>query len=118
MAVSLAMHADKRYIHISGTGDIEAAHAGEAMCNISGSSSTKAALLLVVVSVFTVFVLQNTEVVDITFFFWRVSVSRVLLLLGSGLVGGMAGFFLGWSVFGGEHRTKPVSGGSDRPEDY
>ncbi len=65
----------------------------------SGNASVKAVAFFVLVAVFTVFVLQNTEVVDITFFFWRVSVSRVLLLLGSGLVGGLAGFFVGWSVF-------------------
>jgi uncharacterized integral membrane protein len=59
----------------------------------------KVGTVIVLLAAFTVFVLQNTEVVTITFMAWRVSVSRVLLLLGSLLVGCAAGILLGWMIF-------------------
>lgn len=52
--------------------------------------------------VFTLFVLQNTEIVEITFFFWRFSISLVLVLLLSLAVGCLVGIVIGWEMFGGK----------------
>jgi len=43
---------------------------------------------------FTVFVMQNTQVVEVNFFFKQVSMSRSLLLISTLLTG----FILGWIV--------------------
>jgi uncharacterized integral membrane protein len=43
---------------------------------------------------FTVFVVQNTQVVEVTFFFKQVSMSRSILLISTLLMG----FILGWIV--------------------
>ncbi|MBC8414637.1 LapA family protein [bacterium] len=38
------------------------------------------------------------EVVEIKFFFWQISLSRVILLMGSLFIGILAGLFIGWEV--------------------
>lgn len=72
----------------------------------SGYISLKAALALVLFFLFTVFVFQNTEVTDVTFLFWKLSLSRVLLLLGSLAVGCVIGVLVGWMLFGGKPKPK------------
>jgi uncharacterized integral membrane protein len=47
------------------------------------------AILVVLV---LVFVIQNTQVVEVRFLFWEVSMSRALMLLGTFLVGIIAGW--------------------------
>lgn len=51
----------------------------------------KLSIALALIGVFVLFVLQNTETVELSFFVWRLSLSRVLLLLGSLFVGFVAG---------------------------
>jgi uncharacterized integral membrane protein len=65
----------------------------------------KAIVAIVFLVIFTIFVLQNTEIVEITFFFWRFEISRVLILLLSLAVGCMVGMALGWEMFG--RKKKP-----------
>jgi uncharacterized integral membrane protein len=65
----------------------------------------KAVVAITFLVVFTIFVLQNTEMVTITFFFWRFSISRVLVLLLSLAVGCLVGIFIGWEIFG--RKKKP-----------
>lgn len=67
----------------------------------------RAILAMAFLLVFTVFVLQNTEIVDITFLFWRFSVSRVLLLVGAVAVGCLVGIFIGWETFGKRRGPRP-----------
>jgi uncharacterized integral membrane protein len=55
----------------------------------------KRILMLILLGLFLVFILQNTQVVDVKFVFWRVSMSRALLLAGIFLIGLIAGWLLG-----------------------
>lgn len=48
-------------------------------------------ILLVIV---VLFVLQNTQVVEVQLLFWTVSMSRALMLLGTFLIGIIAGLLL------------------------
>jgi len=41
----------------------------------------KAIIAIAFLVLFIIFVLQNTEIVEITFLFWRFNISRVLVLL-------------------------------------
>jgi uncharacterized integral membrane protein len=63
-----------------------------------GSLGPKTIIALVFLIIFTVFILQNTEVVEISFFFWKISLSRVILLLGSLFTGVLIGLFIGWET--------------------
>ena len=57
--------------------------------------------LFVLLALVIVFVLQNTQVVDVRFFFWTVSMSRALVLLGTLVIG----LFAGWLI--GRFTTRP-----------
>ena len=52
-------------------------------------------VLLVLLVLVIVFALQNTQVVDVQFFFWTLSMSRALLLLGTLVIGLLAGWLMG-----------------------
>jgi uncharacterized integral membrane protein len=58
-------------------------------------------VLFVLLALVIVFVLQNTQVVDVQFFFWTVSMSRALVLLGTLVIG----LFAGWLI--GKFTTRP-----------
>jgi len=55
-----------------------------------------------------VFVLQNTEIVNIRFLFWQFEASRALLVFGIFLVGILGGYLLG--TLGGARRRKDRTG--------
>ncbi len=63
-----------------------------------GAVGPKTIIALVFLSIFTIFILQNTEVVEISFAFWKMSLSRVVLLLGSLFIGVLVGLFIGWEA--------------------
>lgn len=63
-----------------------------------GAVGPKAIIALALLIIFTVFILQNTEVVEISFLFWKMSLSRVVLLLGSLFTGVFIGLFIGWEA--------------------
>jgi uncharacterized integral membrane protein len=63
-----------------------------------GAVGPKTIIAIVFLSIFTVFILQNAEVVEISFFFWKLSLSRVVLLLGSLFIGVLIGLFIGWEA--------------------
>lgn len=65
---------------------------------MSGKAKFKAVLIITLVVLFTVFVLQNTEEVDLSFLFWTFKVSRVLMLVGALAVGFLIGLFLGTDI--------------------
>jgi uncharacterized integral membrane protein len=65
----------------------------------TGAISVKTIAILVLCILFVIFLVQNSEVVSIRFLFMEVTMSRVLLLLGSLVVGGLIGFLAGWEVF-------------------
>jgi uncharacterized integral membrane protein len=52
-------------------------------------------VLFILLALVIVFVLQNTQVVDVQFFFWTVSMSRALVLLGTLVIGLFAGWLIG-----------------------
>ena len=52
-------------------------------------------LLFVLLALVIVFALQNTQVVDVQFFFWTLSMSRALVLLGTLVIGLFAGWLVG-----------------------
>ena len=52
-------------------------------------------LLFVLLALVIVFAVQNTQVVDVQFFFWTLSMSRALVLLGTLVIGLFAGWLLG-----------------------
>ena len=45
-------------------------------------------------SLIVVFSLQNTEITDVKFLFWKISISRVLIILGSFTIGILVGYLI------------------------
>lgn len=72
-----------------------------------GKASSRTIAIIVIVFLFTAFMFQNTEVVEITFLFWRFPLSRVLLLFVSLLMGFLVGLMAGWEWFGKKPKQKP-----------
>ena len=66
--------------------------------NCKGAVGVKTIAAIVLLSVFTVFILQNTDIVDIQFLFWKMSLSRVVLFLGTLFIGILIGLFIGWEA--------------------
>ena len=54
----------------------------------------KTILALIFASLIVVFALQNAEVTDINFFIWKISMSRVLIILGSFSIGVLVGILV------------------------
>lgn len=65
-----------------------------------GGISPRAAAAIVIIAVFVLFLLQNSADVEIKFFFWKMTMPRVFLLLGSLAAGFIAGGLAGWEIFG------------------
>jgi uncharacterized integral membrane protein len=53
---------------------------------------------MIIVVLFTYFVTQNTENVDIYVFFWKYNISKIILIVMIGFVGVLLGLILG-SIF-------------------
>ncbi len=49
---------------------------------------------LLIILLIVIFSLQNAEVIDVKFLFWKVSVSRVLIILGSFAFGILVGLLM------------------------
>ena len=64
-------------------------------------NKTKVTLSLVLIGLVVVFTLQNTQVVEVRFLFWKLGMSRVLLIFLLLAVGAI----LGW-VAGGAYRHR------------
>ena len=52
----------------------------------------KRIVILVAVALFAIFVVQNAHVVEVRFLFWRTEASRALVLVGTFLLGLIAGW--------------------------
>lgn len=57
--------------------------------------SARNIVIIILVALFVLFVVQNTRTVDVRLLFWTVSMSRALMLLGTLLIGLLAGWLLG-----------------------
>lgn len=53
-------------------------------------------VLLAIGLIFAIFVAQNTQVVEVRLLFWKAEASRILVLLGTFVVGVIVGWLLGW----------------------
>ena len=56
--------------------------------------SIKNIIILILLAFLLLFTLQNTQVVEVKLLLWTVSMSRALMLLGTLLIGLIAGWFL------------------------
>ncbi len=54
----------------------------------------KTIIFIVLLVIVAIFVVQNTVVVDVRFLAWKVSMSRALMLLGTLLIGIIAGWLM------------------------
>ncbi|RJP56388.1 MAG: LapA family protein [Deltaproteobacteria bacterium] len=54
----------------------------------------KTIIILVLVALLVIFLLQNTEVIEVRFLFWQISMSRIVLLFSTLIVGLITGWFL------------------------
>jgi uncharacterized integral membrane protein len=70
----------------------------------------KIIILMVLVVLFTIFVSQNTEIVDINAFFWKFQMSKIVLISLTGLVGVILGFILA-SIFNKQKKTDKTGTG-------
>ena len=51
-------------------------------------------IFICLIGLVVIFVLQNTQVVDVQFFFWTISMSRALMLFGTLVIGFIGGWLL------------------------
>ena len=58
--------------------------------------NAKKIIVLFLVVLLMVFIIQNTQVVEVKLLFWKVSMSRALMLLGTLVIG----FVSGWLIKG------------------
>lgn len=49
-------------------------------------------LILVLLSLLIIFSIQNSEIIQLKVFFWNVSIPRILLIMGSLIIGVVIGF--------------------------
>ena len=54
----------------------------------------KTIFVLIVVILFLIIILQNTQVVTLRFFFWEISMSQIILLLSTALIGLVVGYII------------------------
>ena len=54
----------------------------------------KTIVILVLIALVVILVIQNVKVVEVQFFFWKVSMSRALMLFGTLLIGLISGLLL------------------------
>lgn len=55
----------------------------------------KTIIILVLIGLFAIILIQNTQVVPMQLFFWKLSMSRIILVLFFALIGFVIGFLLG-----------------------
>ena len=64
---------------------------------------TKMALILILLGLVVLFTLQNTQIVEVRLLFWKIAMSRVLMIFVLLLVGAILGW-VGSSVY--RHRSR------------
>mgnify|MGYP003648603215 CR=1 FL=1 len=54
----------------------------------------KTIIVIVIAVIITIFSLQNSEITEVRFFFWKLTLSKILLILGSFVVGVLVGILV------------------------
>jgi uncharacterized integral membrane protein len=54
----------------------------------------KTILILIFAAIIVIFSLQNAEITDVKFLFWKLSISKVLIILGSFAIGVLLGILI------------------------
>ena len=67
----------------------------------------KVILFMILIVLFTFFVSQNTEIVEINAFFWKFQMSKIVLISLTGLVGLILGFILA-SIFNKQKKVEKI----------
>ena len=67
----------------------------------------KVIIFMILIVLFTFFVSQNTEIVEINAFFWKFQMSKIVLISLTGLVGLILGFILA-SIFNKQKKTEKI----------
>jgi uncharacterized integral membrane protein len=73
----------------------------------------KVIILLILIVLFTIFVLQNTQIVQIDFLFWSVAMSAIVLISLMMLIGVIAGFIIA-KLFGRSSKSQVSISGKDQ----
>jgi lipopolysaccharide assembly protein A len=55
---------------------------------------TKTIIAIVIAVIITIFSLQNSEITEVRFFFWKLTMSKVLIVLGSFAIGVLVGILV------------------------
>lgn len=55
---------------------------------------TKTIIAIVIAVIITIFSLQNSEITEVRFFFWKLTMSKVLIVLGSFAIGALVGILV------------------------
>jgi uncharacterized integral membrane protein len=55
----------------------------------------KTIIILILIALFAVILIQNTQVIAVQLFFWKLSMSRIILISLFALIGLIVGFLLG-----------------------
>ena len=55
----------------------------------------KTIIILILIALFAIILIQNTQVVIVQLFFWKLSMSRIILISLSMLIGLLIGFLIG-----------------------
>lgn len=65
----------------------------------------KVVLVMLLIVLFTIFVTQNTEIVEIQVYFWKIQMSRIVLISISGFIGVLIGL-LASGLFGSNKKEE------------
>ena len=68
----------------------------------------KIIILMILIVLFTIFVSQNTAIIDIKAFFWKFQMSTIVLISLTGLVGLILGFILS-SIFNKPKKIEKIN---------
>ena len=74
---------------------------------------TKIFFVMLLIVLFTIFVTQNTEIVEINVFFWKIEMSRIVLISISCFIGVIIGLLVS-TLFGGDKKETEIA---EKPDD-
>jgi uncharacterized integral membrane protein len=76
---------------------------------------TKVIILLILIVLFTIFVSQNTHIIQIDFLFWTIAMSTIVLISLMMLIGVLAGFIIA-SLFSRSSNVRDSISDKDKKE--